>query len=124
MGIIRFVVFALDRVGGNIEIAIQGGGHFVLRGKGVRSAQHHVRTAVAKRDHKIRGFAGDVQACGNAQPLERLLLNKTLANDLQHRHLLLGPLNLALASIGQRNILYIALLEFCCSHKCAPYLSF
>jgi hypothetical protein len=51
-----------------------------------------------------------VQARGNAQALQGLLLDEALANDLQDGHLLLRPFDFAFAGIGQRNIFYIALL--------------
>src|SRR5439155_22370718 len=44
----------------------------------------------------------------------------TLTNELKHSHLLLRPFDLALAGIRQRNVLYFALLEFCCRHKRTP----
>ncbi len=120
--VVGFVVFTLDGVSGDVEVTIERGCDFVLRGKRIGSAEDYVRAAVAKGYHQVGSFAGDVQASGNAQSLQRLFFDEALANDLQHRHLLLCPLDLALASVGQRNVFYIALLDFCGrSHKRAPY---
>jgi hypothetical protein len=41
-----------------------------------------------------------VQARGNTQALERLLLYKALADNFEHGHLLMRPLDLALAGVG------------------------
>src|SRR5712671_7293890 len=61
-----------------------------------------------------------VQASRRAQSLQRLLFRKTLANDFKHRHLLRGPLDLALAGIRQGNILDVTFLHFRDSHSDAP----
>ena len=117
VAVISFVVFALDRIGRNVEVAIEGGCDLVLRGERVGSAENDVGAAIAKSDHEVRGFASDVKARGNTETLERLVLDETLTDGLQHRHLLLRPFDFAFAGVGQRNILYIALLEFCCRHN-------
>jgi hypothetical protein len=49
-----------------------------------------------------------VQAGGNADALERLVLDEFLADDLQHLHRLVRPLDAFLAQIGQFKILYVA----------------
>jgi hypothetical protein len=48
-----------------------------------------------------------MQARGNAHPLERLLLDKSLANQLENGHLLVGPFNFSLALLGKRHVLDI-----------------
>jgi succinylarginine dihydrolase len=48
-----------------------------------------------------------VQAGGDANAFQRLVLDEFLADALQHRHGLVGPLNAALAQIGQLNVLDI-----------------
>src|SRR5262249_20964034 len=79
-----------------------------------------VRSAVAQRDHQVRGLARHVQASRNPEPLQRLFLQEALTNRLQHRHLLPGPLDLALASIRQPDIFHITFFQFCDSQSAAP----
>ncbi len=94
--------------GRNAVILHQTGGDFILRRERIRGAQHDVGAPVTQRDCQVRGFAGDVQARGDAQSLERLLLDEALANRLQNGHLLVGPLDFALAALGESHILHIA----------------
>jgi len=51
-----------------------------------------------------------MQTCGNPHTLQRLFLDKPLADELQHGHVLIGPFNSPLACIGQRQILHITKL--------------
>ena len=95
------VVLALDGVGGDAVVLDQGGGDFVLRGKRIRAAEDHVGAAVTQSDGEVRGFAGDVQASGHADALQRLLLDELLADELQHGHLLIGPFDFAFAFFGE-----------------------
>ena len=106
--VIGGVVLTLDGEGGNVVVLHQGGGDFVLRGERIGGAEHHVGAAVAQRDGQVGGFAGDVQAGGNAQALERLLLDEALANQLQNGHLLIGPFDPALAGFGEGEVFYVA----------------
>ena len=55
--------------------------------------------------HQMRGLGGDVQAGGDAQALERLLLREPGADVAQHRHRPLGPLDAAMALLGQLQVL-------------------
>jgi hypothetical protein len=48
-----------------------------------------------------------MQTSGNAQSLERLLLHKALPDNLENGHLLMSPLDLAFAGVGQPDILDI-----------------
>jgi hypothetical protein len=54
-----------------------------------------------------------VQAGGNAHALQRLVLDEVLADDLQHLHGLVGPVDALLAHIGQFNALDIG-IDLCC----------
>src|SRR5205085_2612815 len=76
MRVVGIVVFAFDGVSGNTEVAIQRGCDFVLCGERIGRAENDVGAAIAKSDHQIGGFAGDVEASGNAQSLERLLFDE------------------------------------------------
>src|ERR1700730_4241055 len=78
--------------------------------------------AVAERDHQVCSFAGHVQTGGNAQSLERLLLDETLADRFEHGHLLRGPFDLALAGIGQPHVLHITFFHFSDCQSLAPQL--
>ena len=115
--VISVVVLALDGIGGDVVVAIQRCRDFILRGKRIGSAEHDIRAAVAQRDHQVRGLAGHVKASGNAQALQRLLLDESLADLLQHGHLLRRPFDLALARIGKPDIFHIAFFQFCRSHS-------
>ena len=121
MRIVGVIVLTLNGVSRNVEIAIERGSDFVLRGERIGGTENHISAAIAESDHQVGGFAGDVETRGNAQTLQRLLLDEALANDLQHRHLLLRPLDFAFAGFGQRNIFYVALFEFCYRHRLAPF---
>jgi hypothetical protein len=49
-----------------------------------------------------------VQAGGNADAFERLVLDEFLADDLQNLHRLVRPLDAFLAQIGQFKTFYVA----------------
>jgi hypothetical protein len=49
-----------------------------------------------------------VQAGGNADALERLVLDEFLADDLEHLHGLVRPLDTFLAQVGQFKTFYVA----------------
>src|SRR5690349_7519888 len=59
-----------------------------------------------------------MQACGNPDALQRLILNEFFANTLQHRHRLIGPFDAPLALVGELHAFYVArnLSCDCCSH--------
>ena len=101
VAVVGVVVLALDGEDGDVVVADQAGGHVILRGKRVGRAEHDVGAAVAQGDHEIRGFGGYVQAGGDANALERLILDEFLADHLQDLHRLVGPLDAFLAQIGQ-----------------------
>src|SRR5580692_1526613 len=99
--VIRVVVFTLDGVHGNVLIADQAGGDVVLRREGIRGAENYVGAAVAQADRQVRGFGGDVQAGGDADAFQRLVLDEFLADNLQHLHGLVRPLDAFFAQFGQ-----------------------
>ena len=109
VAVVSLVVLALDGEDGNIVVAHQAGGYVILRGEGIRRAEHNVGAAIAQGNHQVRGFGGDVQAGGDANALQWLVLDELLADDLQHLHRLVRPLDALLAQIGQIQILYVTI---------------
>src|SRR5260370_1117777 len=79
-----------------------------------------LRLRVIHRNDRIRRLARHMKTRRSTQALQRLLLRKPLANDLEHRHLLRRPLDLALPSIRQRNIFHVAFFHFRDSQSGAP----
>ena len=86
VAVVAFAVFTLDGEHGNVVLAHQTGGHVILRGKRIGGAKHHVGAAIPKCDRQVGSFRRDVQAGGNADSLQRLVLNEFLADDLENFH--------------------------------------
>ena len=108
MGVVSGVVLAFNGEGRDAVILHQAGGDFVLSGERVGRAEDDLGAAIAKRDGEIGRFAGDVKASGDAHAFERLLLDETLADQLENGHLLIGPFDLAFSTLGQSDILDVA----------------
>ena len=70
-------------------------GGVVLGRQRIRRAERDRRAGIAQRDREVRGLSGDVEACADAQPLERLLRRDTLADAREDGHLAPGPLDAA-----------------------------
>ena len=102
--VVGVVVLALDGEDGDVVVAHQAGGDVVLRGKRVGGAKHDVGAAIAQADRQVRGLGGDVQAGGDADAFQRLVLDEFLADDLQNLHRLVRPLDALLAQIGQFDV--------------------
>src|SRR5271165_1329470 len=109
MVVVSIVVFALDGEDGNVMVADEAGSHVILRGQWVRGAKHHVGSAVAQADREIRGLRRNVQAGRNADALQWLILDEFLADNLQHFHGLVRPLNALLSQVGQFYVLDVAI---------------
>ncbi len=109
VAVVGIVVLALDGEDRNVVIAHQAGGHVILRGQRVRSAQHHIGAAVPEANGQVRGFGGHVQAGRNPNALQGLVLDEFLADDLQDFHGLVGPVNPLLAQIGKIQALHITI---------------
>ena len=120
VAVIAVVVLALDGEHRNAMIAHQAGGYIVLRGKRVGSAEHHFGATIAQCDPKIRRFGGDVQAGRDADRLQGLVLDKFLADDLQHFHRLAGPLDALFAHIREFDVLDVAIHLCWCSRHASP----
>ena len=102
--VVGVVVLALDGVDRDVVVAHQAGGNVVLRGQRIGGAQHDVGAAIAQGDRQVGGLGGDVQAGGDADALQRLVLDEVLADDLQDLHRLVGPVDALLAHIGKRQV--------------------
>ena len=86
VGVVSVVVLALDGEDRNIVIVHQAGRHVVLRGQGIGGAQHHICAAIAQANGQVRRLCRYVQAGGNANALQGLILDEFLADDLQNFH--------------------------------------
>src|SRR6202171_3446869 len=84
--VIGVVVLTLDGKHGNALIADQAGGDIILSRQRIRGAQDYVSAAVAKANRPGRSFRRYVQTGGNADTLQRLVLDELFADDLQHFH--------------------------------------
>src|SRR5439155_3788041 len=58
---------------------------------------------------QVGGLGGDVQAVGDSDAPQRVVLDEFLANDLQDFHRLVRPIDALLALIGQIEILNVAI---------------
>ena len=122
MAVIGVIVLALDGEDGDVVIAYQAGGDVILGRKRVGSAQHHVSAAVAQADGQVCRFRGHVQAGGDANALQWLVLDEFLANDLQNLHGLVGPVDPFLAQIGHLDGFDIAMHLRRCGRHASPLL--
>ncbi len=112
--VIRIVIFTLDGEDRNALIAHQARRNVILRGEWIRGAQHHVRSAVAQADRQVRRFRRHVQAGRYPHPLQRLVLDELFADNLQHLHGLVRPLDALLAQFGQFQALHVGIDLRCC----------
>ncbi len=107
--VISVIVFALDGENRNAAVADQAGGNVILRRERIRGAENYVGAAVAQANGQVCRFRGDVQAGGNAHALQRLVLDKFFADDLQDLHGLIGPFNPLLTEVRELDAFNIAL---------------
>jgi len=80
--VVGVVVLAFDGEDGDALVANQAGGDIVLGGKWVGGAEDHIGAAVAQANSQVGGLGGDVQAGGDADAPQRVVLDEFLANDL------------------------------------------
>ena len=120
--VVRVVVLALDGVNRDVVVANQAGGDVILGRQRVGSAKHYVGAAVAQRDRQVCRLGGDVQAGRNSHAVQWLVLDEFLANDLQHLHGLVGPVNAFLAHVGQFEVGDIARCVCGCRRHMLPFL--
>ena len=92
------------RVRGDPVRADQGSRRRVLRGQRVGRRQVHLGAAGREGPHQVGGLGGDVEACADAQAREGLLALEPRADQAQHGHLALGPLDAPDALLGEREV--------------------
>ena len=115
--VVGVIVLALDGEYGDAVVAHQTGGHIILRGKRIGSAKHHVGAAIAQADGQVCSLRRHVQAGGDANALQRLVLDEYLADDLQDVHRLVRPVDALFSHIREIEILNVAVhLRRCRCH--------
>ena len=108
MAIVGLIVLALDSIGGNTVDRHQRRRNIVLSAQGVAGTQSDGGTAVPQRHGQVGRLTGHVKAGGDAQTLQRPLLDEPVTDQPQHRHLLGGPLNPKVPLLGQGDVLDIS----------------
>ena len=97
--------FAFHRKHRNPVIRNQTRGHIILRREGIRSDQHRLCATGLQRARQVSRLSRNVRAGHEAHAAQRLLRGKSLANQTQHGHLALSPINAPLSLRRERNIL-------------------
>ena len=117
VGVVAVAVLAPDGIDHNPVVVHQRSSVVILGAERVGGTQHHFGAAIAQRGHQIGSLGGDVQAGGDARALERLFFQKALPDEVEHRHLLRGPLDANLAALSQSCVLNIRTDLGCGSHE-------
>src|SRR5205085_8754557 len=86
----------------------------ILRRERVRGDEERLCAAGLQSAHEVRRLRRDVRASQDAYPLERLLGTKCFADQAEHRHLPLRPLDPTLA--GFRKI-YVSDFKLTCAYS-------
>ena len=89
---------------GDPVVVHEGGGDVVLGRQRVGRAQPHLGAAGDQRADQVGGLGGDVQAGGEALAGERLLHGEALADRGEHRHVAVGPEDLAQSCVRQGQV--------------------
>ena len=76
--------------------------------------------AIAQCDGQVRRLRRNVQAGSNADPLQRLALDEILADNLQHLHGLVRPLDALFSQVGEIDVLDVAVDLRGCSRHASP----
>ena len=95
MRVVGVAVLAAAREHADAVLGHERRGNVVLGRERVRGAQHDGRAAGLERPHQVGRLGGDVEAGPDAEAGERLLGGEPLADEAQHGHLALGPLDAA-----------------------------
>ncbi len=104
VAVVGGVVFALDGKDRHAILDHQRSGDVVLGAERIAGAQPRVGPAGLEGAHQVGRLGGDVQAGGDADAGQRLFAVEPLADQPQDGHLLLGPLDFALAGVGQAQV--------------------
>ncbi len=91
VAVIGFRILSLDRIDGDIVVLDKIGRYVILRAQGVRCAESHLGSPCLQGLHEACRLRGDVEACAQPEPLERLFLRETLPDLVQNGHALVGP---------------------------------
>src|SRR6202022_4504770 len=90
-------------------------GDRILRGQGVARAETQLGAAGSQRDGQVGRLAGDVQATGEPQSLQRAFLLEALTDEAEDWHLQPGPLDEALPGVCQAEVGYVRCHDCLCS---------
>src|SRR6185369_9305212 len=78
-----------------------------LSRKGIRGYQERLGAACLQCAREVGGLSRDVRTGNQAHTLQRLFSAKAFANQPQHGHFSLSPINPALAVGGERDVLNV-----------------
>jgi len=104
VGVVRIPVLAADREGRDTEVGHERCGDVILRRERIRGAQPHLGSPGHQGPHQVRGLGGHVEAGGELGARQGLLAFEPLADEAQHGHAHLGPLDAELPLAGEREI--------------------
>ena len=107
MAVIGVAILGVNRVARDAVFLDQRGGDVVLGRERIGGAAQHLGAAGLERAQQIGGLGGDMQAGAQALAAQRLLLGEALADDPQHRHLLVGPFDPAPPGLGESEVAHV-----------------
>jgi hypothetical protein len=107
VAIVGLLIFAFDGIDGDTIVFHERSRHIILRGEWVRGAQGNLRAARLERAHQIGSLGGYMETRRDTDAAQRLLLLKSLADEAQHRHLVLCPFDAQGALLRQTQVLHI-----------------
>ena len=113
VAVVGCIVFALDRKNRDFLIGHQRCRNIILGRERVRGGQHYIGTADGQHLHQIRRFCRHMQTGRNLDALQWALFLEALADEPQHRHFLLGPVDPLAALLGQAQVLDVVVVSQC-----------
>jgi hypothetical protein len=122
MAVVLLGRLALDSVDRHLVIRYQRGCDVVLRAQRVGGGQRHLGATRQQDAHQVGGLGSDVHGAGHADALEGLLSLEAFFDQIEHRHLLGGPLHAEAPALGQVDVGDVILSCFGCNcHSVSPY---